>query len=171
MDGQGQGLGARSPKARWARPFDAAAYASEPSGVASIDVGTAAGALIEQIRRIGSGDPCVVVAHSAYGAVATEAAEREPSLFSHLVYVAAFAPTAGMSAAEYVASPQNEGETGTALGRGNPFELGASRLDPADGEHHEAFRTALYADVEKDVAVAAIGLLNPDAPMGWRPRP
>lgn len=165
VDAQGQGLNSRSPVARWSRPFDLDAFAGEPSKVASITVSTAAAALIEQIRLIGAGDPCVVVAHSMYGSVATLAAELEPTLFAHLVYVAALATPSGISAGEYMAVSENKGEMGTALLQGNPTSLGASRLDTGDANQHGAFRQALYGDVDDDIATAAISLLNTDAPV------
>lgn len=166
VDAQGQGLKSRSPAARWSRPFDPDAFADEPSGVSSVTASTAAATLIEQIRVIGAGEPCVVVAHSMFGSVATLAAEREPSLFSHLIYVAAFATPSGLAAGEYMALQENEGEMGSALLRGNPFALRASRLDLGDSQLHAALREAFYADVDEDTANAAISLLNTDAPLG-----
>lgn len=165
VDAQGQGLDHRSPVARWSRPFDADAFAAEPSQVAAVTVSTAAAALIEQIRLIGAGEPCVVVAHSMYGSVATLAAELEPTLISQLVYVAAFATPSGLPAGAYMAEPENEGELGSSLLQGDPFALGASRLDPGNSDHHAALKQAFYADVDDDIASAAISLLNTDAPV------
>jgi len=165
VDAQGQGLDHRSPTSRWSRPFDAAAFSGEPSRVAAVTVSSAAAALIEQIRLIGAGDPCVVVAHSMYGSVATMAAELEPQLFSHLVHVAAFATPSGLPAGAYMAVPENEGELGSAMLQGDPTAIGASRLDPGDRGQHAALKAALYADVDDDLAGAAIGLLSTDAPV------
>ena len=71
VDLEGHGLKNRSPISRWSRPFDPAAYAAEPSGVAGITASSAAVTLVRQIRMIGGGDPCVVVGHSMGGTVAT----------------------------------------------------------------------------------------------------
>lgn len=131
VDLDGHGLKNRSPSSRWSRPFDPAAYATEPSGVAGITASSAAATLLRQIQVIGGGEPCVVVAHSMGGTVATAAAELEPSLFAHLVYVSAFAPVTGISAAEYGASPENEGKMVLRLA-GDPATLGALRLDTGD---------------------------------------
>lgn len=166
IDLTGQGLEGPSPSARWGRPFDASGFATEPSAVASVTATTAAKALIERLRLIGGGDPCVVVAHSMGGVVATLAAETEPALVSHVVYVAALVPVAGLPAGAYVTSEENEGELGTALLRADPFAIGASRLDTGDASGHQAIRDALYGDVPLGTVNAVLGLLNPDAPVG-----
>lgn len=166
VDLQGQGLEGRSPSARWSRPFDPLAYATEASADSSVTATTAAVALIEHLRLIGGGDSSVVVAHSMGGVVATLAAELEPALVSHVVYIAAFAPVKGLPAVAYVTSDDNAGELSTQLLRADPFAIGASRLDTGDAPAHPAVREALYGDVRPEVADAAISLLTPDAPIG-----
>ena len=115
---------------------------------------------------IGGGGPSVVVAHSMGGVVATLAAEMEPALVSRLVYIAAFAPVAGVPAGADVSSELNVDELGTSLLRADPFAVGASRVDTGDPESREAIRAALYADVPVRTAQAAIDMLNADAPVG-----
>jgi pimeloyl-ACP methyl ester carboxylesterase len=164
VDLDGHGLKSRSPVSRWCRPFDPAAFVTEPSGVAAITASSAASTLVRQIKVIGGGEPCVVVAHSMGGAVATAAAELEPSLFAHLVYVTASAPVTGISTAEYLASPQNEGEMASSLLLGDPAAVGAFRIDAGDRDRHAAIRETFYGDVDDATAEAAIGLLGSDAP-------
>jgi pimeloyl-ACP methyl ester carboxylesterase len=163
IDLDGHGLKSFSPYARWHRPFDPGAFAAEKSPAAEITASSAAESLVEQIRRIGGGDPCVVVAHSMGGAVAT-AAERAPGLFAHLVYVTAFAPVAGLPAAAYIGLPENSGSQVGELLAADPADVGALRLDP--GGRHAALRSCFYSDVDPTTADAAIGLLGPDAPAG-----
>jgi pimeloyl-ACP methyl ester carboxylesterase len=165
VDLDGHGLKSRSPASRWSRPFDPAAFAAEPSGVSAITASSAAVTLVRQIRVIGRGEPCVVVAHSMGGAVATAAAELEPSLFARLVYVSAFAPVNGATA-EYSASPENKGETYTSLLAADPLAVGAARLDTGDVGRHAAIRETFYGDVDEATAEAAISLLEPDGPIG-----
>jgi pimeloyl-ACP methyl ester carboxylesterase len=165
VDLDGHGLKSVSPASRWGRPFDPAAFAAEPSGTPAVTASSAAGTLVRQIRVIGGGEPCVVVAHSMGGAVATAAAELEPSLFTRLMYVSAFAPVNG-TVAEYSASPENKGETYTALLAPDPFAVGAARLDPGDLSRHAAIRETFYGDVDVATAEAAISLLTPDGPIG-----
>lgn len=171
VDLQGQGLDATSPAARWTRPFDASAFAAERSGVADVTATSAAEKLVAQLQRIGSGEPSVVVAHSMGGVVATLAAEMAPSLVSHLVYVAAFAPVTGRPAGADVASELNAGELGTSLLQADPFAIGASRIDIGDPSSREALRAALYADIPHEAAQAAISLLGTDAPVGIAAEP
>jgi len=165
VDLDGHGLKNVSPASRWGRPFDQAAFAAEPSGMSAVTASSAARTLVAQIRAIGGGEPCVIVAHSMGGAVATAAAELEPSLFARLVYVSAFAPVNG-SVAEYVASPQNAGETYSALLAGDPLAIGAARIDTGNLGRHPAIRETFYGDVDLATAEAAISLLQPDGPIG-----
>lgn len=165
VDMDGHGIKNQPPASRWGRPFDPAAYAAEPSGVAAITASSAASTLVRQIREIGGGEPCVVVAHSMGGTVATAAAELEPSLFARLVYVCAFAPVKG-AAGEYVTSPEGEGEAVTSLVAADPMVVGALRLDTGDPGRHAAIREAFYGDVDEATAEAAISLLGSDAPLG-----
>ncbi|MFF3442342.1 alpha/beta hydrolase [Streptosporangium sp. NPDC002721] len=103
VDLAGHGLNGRPPFARSARPFDPAALATELSPVASVSVRDAAEALVDRIRLAGNGEPCVVVAHSLGGVIATAAAELAPELFAHLVYLSAYVPVTA-SVAELAAS-------------------------------------------------------------------
>jgi pimeloyl-ACP methyl ester carboxylesterase len=129
----------------------------------SVTASSAAARLVGQIRRIGGGEPCVVVAHSMGGIVATAAAELAPELFGRLVYLAAFAPVRGLPALAYLGLPENAGETVSALLAGDPAEIGALRLGLGDlGPVRETF----YGDVDPSTADAAIRLLTPDGPLG-----
>jgi pimeloyl-ACP methyl ester carboxylesterase len=166
VDLDGHGLKSRSPASRWDRPFQPDTFATDPSGVAAVTTSSAAATLVEQVRVIGGGEPCVVVVHSMSGTVVTAAAELEPSLFSHLVYVCAFAPVTGVPAAEYVSSPQNEGSMVLPLLVADPAVVGAVRIDPGDPGRHARIREAFYGDVDDATAKAAISLLGTDAPVG-----
>jgi pimeloyl-ACP methyl ester carboxylesterase len=171
VDMAGHGLDARSPRARWQRPFDAAAYATEPAPSASVTASSAAARLVEQVRRIGGGRPCLVVAHSMGGAVATAMAELAPELVAGLVYVTAFAPTGGRSAVQYIELPENAGSTVHQGLAADPAVIGALRFDTGDGSAHPGIIETFYADVPTELATAAIGMLNPDAPAGIAAEP
>ncbi|GAA5152858.1 alpha/beta hydrolase [Pseudonocardia eucalypti] len=166
VDMEGHGLNGGWPGERWARPFDAGAYSSAPSPSASVTASSAAARLGAQLRRIGGGRPCLVVAHSMGGTVATLLAEREPELVAGVVYLAAFAPTGGRAAVDYIGVEENQGEMVGALLVADPAAVGALRMDPADAARHAAIREAFYGDVEPGLANAAISLLTPDAPAG-----
>jgi pimeloyl-ACP methyl ester carboxylesterase len=171
VDLEGHGLNSLAPAARWARPFDPAGYATEPSPSAAVTLSAATELLAERVRRIGRGEPCLVVAHSMGGAVATALAERFPELVAGVVYVTAFAPTAGLPATAYITMPEN---TGTMVGdqlAADPMAVGALRFDTGDSTRHAALVETFYGDVPADVAAAAISLLSSDAPAGMAAEP
>ncbi|WP_051840255.1 alpha/beta fold hydrolase [Streptomyces sp. NRRL F-5126] len=167
VDLDGHGLKSRSPRSRWRRPFDSGAFAAEPSPTVGITASSAAASLVEQIRRIGGGLPCLVVAHSMGGVVATAAAEQAPELFAELMYVSAFAPVNGRPAAHYTMLPENEGERVAAGLAADPASVGALRYDTGDHDRRRAIREAFYNDcIDEETAEAAISLLTTDAPAG-----
>ncbi|MEU8718543.1 alpha/beta hydrolase [Streptomyces sp. NPDC048663] len=171
VDLDGHGLKARSPQARLRRPFDPAAYATEPSPVAGVTASSAAETLIAQLRRIGNGRPCVLVAHSMGGVVATAAAEQAPDLISEIVYLSAFAPVNGNPAAHYITEPENAGEMVTGLLVADPTQVGALRQDTDDHNRLLLLQEVFYGDVDDDIATAAISLLSPDGPAGIAGQP
>ena len=169
VDLDGHGLKARPPRSKWSRPMDAEAFATEPSRVAGVTALSAAATLVAQIRRIGRGQPCLVVAHSMGGAVATAAAEAAPELFAGLVYVCAYAPVSGLPAAAYAMSPENTGEAGdrmSGLLGADPRKTGGLRIDTGDVSRHDLIRETFYNDLDVDTATAAISLLGTDGPAG-----
>jgi pimeloyl-ACP methyl ester carboxylesterase len=166
VDLDGHGLKARPPRSKWSRPMDAEAFATEPSRVAEVTALSAAATLTEQIRRIGGGRPCLVVAHSMGGAVATAAAEAAPELFAGLVYVCAYAPVSGLPAAAYAMSPENAREGMRALLGADPRKIGGLRIDTEDVSRHDLIRQTFYNDLDIDTATAAISLLSTDGPAG-----
>jgi pimeloyl-ACP methyl ester carboxylesterase len=164
VDLDGHGLGAVSPQSRWATPFDPVAFATEPSPVAAVTASSAAATLVRQVREIGGGDPCVVVAHSMGGAVATAAVELAPELFAHLMYVTAFAPVSGHAAADYIVMPENEGDMVGSLLAADPAAVGALRIRVEN--RRAQVRECFYNGVDETAAHAAIALLSVDAPIG-----
>lgn len=166
VDLPGHGLNQRAPASRWARPFDAQAYATEPSPLAEFTIESATEALVAQLRRIGGGRPCVLVAHGMGGVVATAAAEHSPDLCAELVYVSAFAPVSGPPTAFYLAQPEYDGELVTRLLVADRGLVGALRLDTAGRAGRDGARDAFYHDVDPVTAEAAISLLSPEGPLG-----
>ncbi|MEU3599794.1 alpha/beta fold hydrolase [Streptomyces sp. NPDC006798] len=166
VDLEGHGLRGPSPSARWSRPFDAAAFATAPSPVAHVTASSAAALLIEQIRAIGAGRPCVLAAHSMGGVVATAVAERAPELVAGIVYVTAIAPVGGQPASYYATLPENAGEKVGRLIVGDPQTLRAARIDPGDATRRAEVKEAFYHDVDDPTVDATIALLTTDAPRG-----
>lgn len=166
VDLLGQGLHARTPESAYARPFDEAAYAAEPSALAETTLDDAAALLIDQIRAFSGGERVVLVAHSFGGAVAGRAAQEIPELIAHLAYVAAVMPAGGRSGAAYLAGPEQEGELLSAALVADPFDIGVSRIDTGSPAARRRLREVLYHDVAPEVGEAAISLLNTDALVG-----
>lgn len=165
VDLDGHGLKGPSPRSRWGRPFDPDAYAAEVSPVAGVTASSAAATLVGQLRRIGNGRPCVLVAHSMGGVVATAVAERAPELVSELVYLAAYAPVSGKPTSDYFGQPESSDAVPRLL-VGDFLETGALRMDLDDHERHRAIHDVFYHDVDDATAAAAISLLTPDSPLG-----
>lgn len=165
VDLEGHGLTAATPSSRWSRPFDMGAYALQPSPVATVTTTSAATTLLAQITRIGRGQPCVLVAHSMGGIVATAVAEQAPELISHLIYVAAFAPVTGRPATDYILMPEMGDVIQTQL-CADPTVVGALRYDRGDPGVRDQIHHTLYNDLGRDRADSAISLLTPDAPAG-----
>ncbi|MER7193876.1 alpha/beta fold hydrolase [Streptomyces flaveolus] len=164
VDLDGHGLRGSTLRARWARPFDTEAFATEPSPVATVTVPSAAADLADRIRTIGAGRPCLVVAHSMGGVVATALAELAPELVGGLVYVSAYAPVAGVPVAAYTTCPENAGEKLLRLMAADPAAVGAARIDVADPDRRDEIKEAFYNDVDDRTADAAIALLSTDGP-------
>jgi len=166
VDLDGHGLKNGSPRSRWERPFDPAAFAVEPSPVAQVTASSCAASLVEQVRRIGGGRSCLVVAHSMGGVVATAAAELAPELFAELMYVTAFAPVNGVPMGGYFLMPESAGEQTSSQLSADPLVVGALRYDTDDGDRRAVIRDVFYSDVDDTIADAAISLLASDAPAG-----
>ena len=168
VDMAGHGLRARHPAALTRRPFDASLLASEPSPVADVGLDQAGELLVSQIEQLGAGDPVIVVAHSAGGAVLTRAAQQATALVAHAVYLTAFMPASGVPLSAYTRMPEHEGGLVRPLAVADPAAVGALRLDVAspDPRYRQRLREAFYGDVDRAVADAAIALLTPDAPAG-----
>lgn len=165
VDMAGHGLDSRVPASAVARPFDEAAFATEPSPVAGVTLDAAADRLVSQLAALGR--QCVLVGHSMGGTVVTAAAQCAPEYVRSLVYVCAFMPASGVPAAAYIQSPENEGEQVGALLVADPAELGVLRLDPRreDPDYRARLVRAFYGGVPDDVVAATIRMISTDFPL------
>ncbi len=128
-----------------------------------LSAGSIAQHLIQEIERFWPGRPCVLVAHSLGGAIATLVAQERPDLVAHLVYVCAVAPVSGRSSASYNVLPEMADSLLPANFVGDPIATGVLQLDPHDPARRELLRQTFYADVEPSVADEALDRLNPQA--------
>jgi pimeloyl-ACP methyl ester carboxylesterase len=168
VDMAGHGLYARRPRWFAGRPYDPGAVSTEVSPVADVSLDDAAELLTAQVKRIGGGEPVVVVAHSAAGPVLTRVAQQTPELVTHAAYLSAYMPASDEPAVAYTRIPESADDQVAPLLRGDPAETGALRLDLAtdDADYRQRLREAFYGDVDPVRADAATGLLTPDGPVG-----
>jgi pimeloyl-ACP methyl ester carboxylesterase len=145
VDMAAHGLHATSPASAGRRPFDSAAYATEPSPVSGVGLDAATDLLVEQLEIIGKGKPVCVVAHSMGGAVLTRAAERQPGLVAHMVYMAAYMPASNTPCLDYPSLPEGRDNRFMQLLVGDPAAIGALRIDhrSPDRETQATIREAL----------------------------
>jgi pimeloyl-ACP methyl ester carboxylesterase len=168
VDMAGHGLYARRPQWFTQQPCNPEAVSTEVSPVADVSLDNAAELLTSQIKRIGGGEPVTVVAHSAAGPVLTRTAQQTPELVAHAVYLSAYMPASGVSAAAYTQLPEAADDLVAPLLQGDPAQTGALRLDFAtdDAIYRQRLHQAFYGDVDPALADAATGLLTPDGPIG-----
>lgn len=152
IDLPGSGANAALPASFMARPFDAAAFSSEPSpnaGVTQEARTTAAIAEVEAAAPRGNGK-VVLVGHSLGGITVSPVAEAVPGLLHAAVYVTAFMLPPGMPA---IAMIQHE-SMATALVPGlfmaDPAAVGALRINVAseDADYVARLKAAFFGDVE-----------------------
>jgi pimeloyl-ACP methyl ester carboxylesterase len=169
VDMAGHGLHAQRPAAARVDPFDPRLFATESSALAGTSLADAANLLVSQVQKVGGGRPCVLVAHSMGGPVATRAAQEAPELFAHLVYLAAYMPASGVPVVTYGQAPEQSGELISSALRADPGVVGGLRIHPgsADPDYHDLLRRAFYHDVEPELADAAIAMLSCDAPLDF----
>lgn len=123
-----------------------------------------ANAVLEPVRRLREHGPVVLVGHSLGGPIITRAADTEPDLLDHLVYISAIAVTPAGSALATFAAPENEGTLATTLPASitDPATTGITRsnLRTADPAFLDAYRAAVMADVGPEQFLAALNFLQ-----------
>ena len=170
IDLPGHGLDTILPDSFTSRPLDKAAFAREPSSLASFTIADYEAAVLDGARKAQAAGVkrLVAVGHSMGGVPLTFAASRAPELFASLVYLAALTPTKGKPAGAYLQlKDQTENsQLGAAL-LADPAVVGALRIDPRsqDEGYLDAFKKALAADVDDKLLGAVKHLLTPDAPV------
>jgi pimeloyl-ACP methyl ester carboxylesterase len=158
------GLTGASPRARYARPFDPAAFATERSGVADLTLDQVCERLTADLRAAARGRRVNVVAHSISGFVVAAAAERAPELFASVTYLAAIVPLLALPAAAYNIEPEM-GESLLISGLvGDPPSLGAARCDFWGDVGHTV--DLFYGDAPPGLARQAVSMLAADVPFG-----
>lgn len=158
------GLTGGSPRARYARPFDAAAFAAERSTVADLTLSQVSERFLHDVQATARGQRVSVVAHSISGFVVAAAAELAPELFSSVTYLAAIAPLVGLPAAAYNVEPEMAESLLISGIVGDPPSIGAARCDFWGDVGHTV--EVFYGDAPPALARQAVGMLAADVPFG-----
>ncbi|AEU38010.1 alpha/beta fold hydrolase [Granulicella mallensis] len=167
----GRGINALFPASYFQRPFDAGAFAQEPSPVAGVTLEDNIASIIETIgvANAGGAQRIILVGHSSAGFSITAVAERYPQLISHIVYVAAMMNANGVSPNDDLSSADNGfNQNISAALIGAPPQIGALRFDwnSLDPVYAPALQNLFYNDVAPVPYRAVANLLTPDDPAG-----
>jgi pimeloyl-ACP methyl ester carboxylesterase len=151
LDLPGAGANTIAPKSLTVRPFDLAAFATEPSPIAGVtqDERTqAVVALVKEGASLSDGN-VILVGHSAGGMTISAVAEQVPELLVAVVYLAGFMVPNGLSLLAMLPHEAMSSALSPGLFVGDPVAIGATRINPgpADGAYRSLLKASFYADV------------------------
>lgn len=168
LDLPGAGKNARLPKSWLAEPFDAQAFATEPSPNAGTTQAERTEAVINAVRETAAkaNGRVVLVGHSLGGATVSHVAEAVPELLAATVYVTAFMLPPGMMPVEMIQDPVMADALVPSLFAVPPPELGAMRVNfrSTDPEYRERIRQAYCGDIDGALFEEALSHLHCDEP-------
>lgn len=142
--------------------------ASAPSAAASITVDEAADSVLNALQQCAGSDRPVLVGHSMGGVIITKAAQVAPELIGRLIYVSAYVPTGGRSAAYYGSLPEADTPYDKEVFIGDPAAIGAARINPRGSEDVLGkLRDLYYHDVPDEMARRHVAGLTPDVPVSF----
>lgn len=168
LDLPGSGALAKLPASFLMKPFDAAAFATEPSPNAGVTQEERTAAAVEAVRKAAatSNGGVVLVGHSLGGITASAVAEAVPELLRAVVYLTAFMLPPGMPAIAMIQHESMAAALVPGLFMADPADVGALRIhvrneDPVYGRQLHA---AFFGDVEDREYDAFRATLHPDEP-------
>ena len=168
FDLPGAGVNAKLPQSWLKRPFDAQAFASEPSPNADVTQAERTEAVINEVRETASraNGRAVLVGHSLGGATVSHVAEAVPDLLWAAVYVSAFLLPPGMPPVEMIRDPSMADALVPSLFAADPPSIGAMRVDfrSADPAYRERIRQAYCGDIDGEAFETALAHLHCDEP-------
>jgi pimeloyl-ACP methyl ester carboxylesterase len=160
LDLPGAGVNAIAPASLGRRPFEPAAFATEPSPSAGVTQEKRTQAVVALLREAASlsDGKVILVGHSAGGMTISAVAEQVPNLLLAVVYLAGFMVPSGMPLLAMLQHETLSSALAPGLFVGDPATIGATRINA--GSTDEAYRSllkaAFYGDVsESDFAYAA----------------
>ena len=178
IDLPGAGKNAASPASFIKRPFDPAAFGTEPSPNAGISQEVRTAAVIDAVRSSAAraNGKVVLVGHSLGGITVSPVAEAMPELLHATVYVTAFMLPPGMPAIAMIQHESMAAALVPGLFMADPAGVGALRINVAsdnadyvgrlkaaffgdvDQGEFETFRKTLHCDEPAQVAVVPSGV-------------
>jgi pimeloyl-ACP methyl ester carboxylesterase len=173
LDLPGAGPNAKSPASFTARPFDPAAFGTEPSPNAGVTQDERTNAVISTVKAgaVRGNGKVVLVGHSLGGITVSPVAGAVPELLHAVVYVTAFMLPPGMPAIAMIQHESMAAALVPGLFMADPAAVGALRINVAsndadysanlkaaffadiDGAQYEAFRKTLHCDEPAQVAL------------------
>jgi pimeloyl-ACP methyl ester carboxylesterase len=168
LDLPGAGANAIDPISRGLRPFDPAAFAAEPSRVASVtqeERTQAVVALVRQAAPQGDGN-VILVGHSAGGMTISAVAQQIPDLLLAVVYLSGFMVPNGMPLLAMLQHESLSSALAPGLFVGDPIAIGATRINgkSADEAYRSLLKASFYADVPESEFAHAASQLHCDEP-------
>jgi pimeloyl-ACP methyl ester carboxylesterase len=166
LDLPGSGRHARLPASFTARPFDPAAFATEPSPNAGVTQAERTDAVIALVEEMG-GD-VVLVGHSLGGVTISAVAEAVPDRLRAVVYLTAFMLPPLMPAIAMIQHETMASALPPPLFCADPGVVGALRINPAaeDAGYVARLREAFYGDLSDTDFEEIRASLHCDEPAG-----
>ena len=166
LDLPGAGVNAIAPASLGRRPFDATAFAAEPSPIAGVtqeERTQAVVALVEEAASLSDGK-VILVGHSAGGMTISAVAEQVPNLLLAVVYLAGFLVPTGMSLLAMLQHDTLSSALAPGLFVGDPVAIGATRIHvgSTDEAYRSLLKAAFYADVSESEFAHAASQLHCD---------
>ncbi|MFS2179050.1 alpha/beta hydrolase [Rhizobium pisi] len=154
LDLPGAGGNAIAPVSLGRRPFDPAAFATEPSPVAGVTQEERTQAVVALVKEAASlsGGRVILVGHSAGGMTISAVTEQVPDLLLAVVYLAGFMVPKGMPLLAMLQHESMSSALSPRLFIGDPTAIGATRIHA--GSTDEAYRSLLKASFYGDVPEA-----------------
>jgi pimeloyl-ACP methyl ester carboxylesterase len=174
IDLPGCGLNGRFPTSSYARPFDADAYSTERSPLASLtlaDYARYTGDIVDRLYA-NTQEPLVLVGHSLGGITLNAVGESHASKIRNLIYVSAVIPASGETVGDCFATKSAFAASYVAQGKNGSIrpmaDIGAGRFDlnTPDPAVRSAIRSAYCGDVSDEDFLAWANLLVPDDARG-----
>ncbi len=170
LDLPGAGANTIAPTSLSIRPFDLAAFATEPSPIAGVMQDERTQAVVSLVKKGASlsDGKVILVGHSAGGMTISAVAEQVPELLVAVVYLAGFMVPNGLSLLAMLPHEAMSSALSPGLFVGDPATIGATRINlgPADGVYRSLLKASFYADVTEAEFVKAASQLHCDEPNG-----